>query len=71
MLEHDGLGRAATDPHYSPNEMERDAQALIGELRAERNGEADNAKRDALSARIKSARILRDWARTRAGYVGR
>jgi hypothetical protein len=63
--------RAAQDPRYSPNEMERDAQAMLNELTPLRDAEPDRMKRKQLSARIKSARIIRDWARTRAGYVGR
>jgi hypothetical protein len=54
---------------YSPKEMERDAQAILDKLIPERDAETDKGKRKALSARIKTARIMRDWARTRAGYV--
>lgn len=57
------------DPRYSPNDMERDAQALLAELLPLRDAEADKGKRKQLSSRIKAARIMRDWARTRAGYV--
>lgn len=71
MYDHDGIGtRAVTDPRYSPNDMERDAQALLDELIPLRDAETDKRKRKQLSSRIKSARILRDWARSRAGYVG-
>lgn len=70
MFDRDGIGtRAVTDPRYSPNDMERDAQALLAELLPLRGAEADKRKRKQLSSRIKAARLLRDWARTRAGYV--
>lgn len=71
MLDRDGLGaKAVEDPNYSPNDMARDAQALIDELTPLRDA-AKGRERKQLSARIKSARILRNWAKTRAGYVGR
>jgi predicted nucleic acid-binding Zn ribbon protein len=64
------MAKAIADPRYSPNDMEREAVAWIAELVPLRNAETDKSKRKALSQRIKSARILRDWARSRAGYVG-
>lgn len=54
---------------YSPNDMERDAQAALDRLIPLRDAEKDRRKRKALSSRIKSARIIREWARSRAGYV--
>lgn len=70
MIDHDGLGaRAVENPRYSPNDMEREAQALLDKLIPERDAETDKRKRKQLSGRIKTARILRDWARTRAGYL--
>jgi hypothetical protein len=54
---------------YSPNQMERDAQAMLDSLLPQREAETDKRKRKELSRRIKSARILRNWARSRAGYV--
>lgn len=70
MFDYDGIGtRAVQDPAYTPNDMERDAQGLLDELLPLREAETDKRKRKQLSARIKSARIIRDWARTRAGYV--
>lgn len=54
----------------SPNEMEREAQAMLDDLLPKREAETDKRKRKDLSRRIKTARIMRDWARTRAGYVG-
>lgn len=70
MFDRDGIGaQAVTDPRYSPNDMERDAQALLDKLIPDRDAETDRKKRKALSSRIKTARMLRDWARTRAGYV--
>lgn len=69
-VDYDGIGaRALADPRYTPNEMERDANAMLAELLPLREGETDKRKRKQLSARIKSARIIRDWARSRAGYV--
>lgn len=59
------------DPLYSPNDMERDAQAILDELTPLRDTEGDKRKRKDLSGRIKTARIMRDWAKSRAGYVGR
>jgi hypothetical protein len=49
--------------------MERDAQALLDELLPLREAETDKRKRKDLSRRIKTARIMRNWARSRAGYV--
>jgi hypothetical protein len=54
---------------YTPNDMERDASETLARLIPERDGETDKARRKALSARIKTLRQMRDWARTRAGYV--
>ena len=69
MWDRDGLAaRAVADPRYSPNDMERDAQALIDELLPLRN-KARARERKQLSSRIKAARIMRDWAKSRAGYV--
>lgn len=69
-FDYDGIGtRAVTDPRFSPNDMEREAQRVLDELLPLREAETDKRKRKQLSSRIKSARILRDWARTRAGYV--
>lgn len=69
MTDHDGIGaRAVTDPRYTPNQMARDAQALLDNLLPMRRAESDKRTRKALSQRIKTARMLRDWARTRAGY---
>lgn len=65
----DLIARAATDTRYSPNDMERDAQAMLDRLIPEREAETDKRKRKELSRRIKSARIMRDWARSRAGFV--
>lgn len=70
MLDRDGIGtRAVTDAGYSPNDMERDAQALLDSLIPQRDAETDKRKRKELSRRVKTARMLRDWARTRAGYI--
>lgn len=52
-----------------PSDMEREAQRIINELLPLREAETDKWKRKQLSSRIKTARIMRDWARTRAGYV--
>lgn len=49
--------------------MERKAQAMLDELLPLRDAETDKRKRKELSRRIKLARSMRDWARTRAGYV--
>lgn len=65
----DELGaRAVADPRYSPNDMERDAEALLANLIPLRNATTDKAARKQLSARIQTARLMRDWARTRVGY---
>lgn len=70
MNDHDGIGtRAVGDPGYSPNAMERDAQAILDKLIPLRDAATDKRERKQLSQRIKSARIMRNWARTRAGYV--
>lgn len=70
QFDHDGIGsRAVQDPRYTPNDMARDAQALLDKLLPLRE-KATGRERKQLSARIKSARILRDWAKSRAGYVG-
>lgn len=53
----------------TPNEMEREAQRMLDELMPLREVEMDKHKRKELSRRIKLARSMRDWARTRAGYV--
>lgn len=55
-------------PRYTPNQLEKDAEALIASLTPQRDAETDQHKRKQLTARLKSARILRSWARTRAGY---
>lgn len=69
-FDYDGIGsRAVTDARYSPNDMERDAQAILDELLPLREAETDKRKRKQLSSRIKTARIMRNWARSRAGYV--
>jgi hypothetical protein len=49
--------------------MERKAQEMLAELLPLRDAETDKRKRKVLSQRIKLARSMRDWARTRAGYV--
>lgn len=56
-------------PRGSPNDMERKAQEMLAELLPLRDAETDKRKRKVLSQRIKLARSMRDWARTRAGYV--
>lgn len=58
-----------TDRRCTPNDMERDAQAMLDQLIPLRDAETDKRKRKQLSLRIKAARIMRDWARSRAGYV--
>jgi hypothetical protein len=70
MQDHDGIAaQAVTNERYTPNQMAADAQALLDRLIPERDAETDKRKRKDLSSRIKSARILRNWAKTRAGYV--
>ena len=54
---------------FSPNDMAREAQRILDEMLPLREAEADKRKRKDLSRRIKTARMMRDWARTRAGYV--
>lgn len=69
MYDHDGIGtRAVQESSYTPMDMERDAMRLIDELTPLRDA-AIGRERKQLSSRIKAARIMRDWARTRAGYV--
>lgn len=63
------IERVAGDPGYSPYQMEQDAKAMLAELVPLREAETDRRKRKELSRRIKTARTMRDWARTRAGYV--
>lgn len=53
----------------TPNEMERETQRMLDELTPLRDSEMDKRERKELSRRIKLARSMRDWARTRAGYV--
>lgn len=57
------------EDRYTPNDMEREAQAMLDELLPLRDAETDKRKRKELSRRIKMARSMRDWTRTRAGYV--
>lgn len=64
----DPMQKAVEDPCYTPNQLERDAEALMASLTSQRDAEMDKRKRKQLTARLKSARIMRDWARTRAGY---
>jgi hypothetical protein len=54
---------------YTPNQMGADAQALLDRLIPERDAETGKRKRKDLSSRIKAARIMRNWAKTGAGYV--
>lgn len=56
------------DRRYTPNQLETDALAILAELVPLRDAEKRSGKRKALGARIKSARILLSFARTRAGY---
>ena len=53
---------------YTPNQLAVDAKALLARLILERDAESNQNKRKQLSSRIKSARLLRNWARTRARY---
>jgi len=53
----------------TPNDMERDAQSMLDKLLPLRDAATDKRERKDLSRRIKLARSMRDWARTRAGYV--
>ena len=53
----------------SPYQMEQEAIALLARLIPEREAETDKRKRKQLSGRIKLARSMREWARSRAGYV--
>ena len=70
MLDHDGIGaRAVLDPNSTPNDLANEAGKLLAELLPIRDAENDSRKRKQLSSRIRAARILRDWAKTRAGYV--
>lgn len=52
-----------------PNKLAADCEALIPKLIAEREAAKDDAKKRALQARIKSARMLLRWCKSRAGYV--
>lgn len=58
-----------SDESGSPNDIERQAQAILDELLPLRDAETDKRKRKQLSSRVKTARIMRNWARSRAGYV--
>lgn len=51
--------RTAT-ARYSPNQMARDAAALLKRLLVERDDETHKAKRKALSSRVKAARMIQD-----------
>ena len=53
----------------SPNQIEADVLSRLPGLLAERDAETDKRKKKQLSSRIRAARILRAWARSRAGYV--
>lgn len=57
------------EERFTPNDMEREAQRILDELMPLREAETDKRKRKQLSSRIKSARMMRNWARTRAGYI--
>lgn len=52
-----------------PNRMAEEAEALLRELLPLRDAATDRRERKQLSSRIKSARIILNFARTRAGYV--
>lgn len=70
MLAHDGFGaRAVLDRNSTPNDMARDAGKLLAELLPLREAEKNSRLRKQLSSRIRAARILRDWAKSGAGYV--
>ena len=60
--------QALTNERYGPYDMERDLLARIERLKAERDGLTDKAKRAELNKRMRSARALVRWCRTRAGY---
>jgi hypothetical protein len=51
-----------------PNKLAEDAAALIAELLPLRDAAKTKRERKQLSSRIKSARILLQWAKSRAGY---
>jgi vacuolar-type H+-ATPase subunit H len=50
-------------------EMEQEAQARLDNLLPQREAETDKRARKILSKQIKIARSMRDWAKTRTGYV--
>lgn len=57
-----------TEPR-GPYALEQDALAIVAELLPLREAETDKRKRKELSRRIKTARTIAKWCRTRAGYV--
>ena len=53
----------------SPYELEQRANAIVAELLPLREAATNKRERKQLSSRIKTARFMARWARTRAGYV--
>lgn len=54
---------------FTPNDSEREFQRVIDELTPLRDACTDKGERKQLNSRIRTARFLRNFARTRAGYV--
>ena len=52
-----------------PNRMAADMDALIPNLVAQRDATKDKRERAELNSRLKAARMLSRFAKTRAGYV--
>jgi hypothetical protein len=53
---------------YRLNQMEQQAKAMAAELLPLRDTATDKRERKELSRRLKLARGIAKWARTRAGY---
>lgn len=60
-------GGAVTE--RGPYAMEQAMLATLPDLLAQRDAATDKRERKALSSRIKTARMVIKWCRTRAGYV--
>jgi hypothetical protein len=69
MLITEATGLALDDPALTPNLLAERAAAIVADLLPLRDATKDKRERKRLSSRIKAARFLLNWAKTRAGYV--
>lgn len=64
-------GLSLKDERLTPNLLAEKAAAILPRLLAQRDAAKSKRERKVLSARIRSARLLLKWAKSRAGYVCR